>query len=810
MKKLLLPLFVVVCLVGDTSTLPNTATIPAQFGNISTRGFVQTGDNVMIGGFIIEGTEPKTVIVRAIGPELTQFGVPNALADPTLELHDGNRALIASNDNWQTTQIGGIISSDQVSAIQNSGLAPNQPSESAIIATLPPGNYTAVVRGKNNTTGVALVEVYSFSPATSSILGNISTRGLVQTGNSVMIGGFIIEGTEPKTVIVRAIGPELAQFGVPNALADPTLELHDGNRALIASNDNWQTTQIGGIISSDQVSAIQNSGLAPSQPSESAIIATLPPGNYTAVVRGKNNTTGVALVEVDNFALPTPFAASDVQTIINHAVTRAAAISPNSVIAVTDREGDVLGVWVMHSNDATDPEVATAVSKAGTAAYLSSNQNAFTSRTAGFIIQQHFPPGVINAAPGPLVGVGLSNLFISDINKFRGPHSVITFSATPGKTIQPVPNTSLDGTPGGVPLYKNGQLVGGLGVTGDGIPGPIPDFRAENPFIFIDGYDKDEDIALAGQHGYAPSSAILATNVFINGIRLPYVNSSTVFSNVTVQRGHADSHYPIRSAPVPFPYPVATVGGVSGQIRQPIQSDPRSGTINGQSRLTAAEVRSILSHAAHETCITRAGIRLPVGVSMKAFITVVNNPDEEGVAPVVLGTFRTGEATLFSWDVAVQKARTVIYYSRHDFLNFGVKVAMSVRCVGFLAQCNYPPGIDGNSQGPFNGQQERFSSLLGNHCDPAGIRFDPTSANVNPALPNGITIFPGAFGLYRNGVLVGAIGISGDGVDQDDIAGAAGCHDFLAPFAIRSDQFLFRGARLPYAKFPRDPSIPCQ
>jgi uncharacterized protein GlcG (DUF336 family) len=814
MKKLFAPLFVVVvCLVGDTSTLPNTPTTPSQFGNISTRGFVQTGDNVMIGGFIIEGTEPKTVIVRAIGPELTQFGVPNALADPTLELHDGTTALIASNDNWQTTQIGGIISGDQVGAIQNSGLAPSQASESAIIATLPPGNYTAVVRGKNNTIGVALVEVYSFSPGTRSILGNISTRGFVQTGDNVMIGGFIIEGTEPKTVIVRAIGPGLTQFGVPNALADPTLELHNGTTALIASNDNWQTTQIGGVISVDQVSAIQNSGLAPSQPSESAIIATLPPGNYTAVVRGKNNTTGVALVEVDNVATSTPFPASDVQTIINHAVTRAAAISPNSVIAVTDREGDVLGVWVMHSGDATDPEVATAVSKAGTAAYLSSNQNAFTSRTAGFIIQQHFPPGVINAAPGPLVGVGLSNLFFSDINTFRGPGSVIVSSSAPAKDgpINPVPNSSLDGSPGGVPLYKNGQLVGGLGVTGDGIPRPIPGFRAENPFIFIDGYDKDEDIALAGQHGYAPSSAILATNVFINGIRLPYVNSSTVFSNATVPRGHADSHYLIRSAPAPFAYPVATLGGVSGQIRQPIQSDPVAGSINGQPRLTKAEVTSILSHAAHQTCITRAGIRLPIGVPMKAFITVVNNPNADGMPPMVLGTFRTGEATLFSWDVAVQKARTVIYYSRHDFLNFGLKVAMSVRCVGFLAQCNYPPGIDGNPQGPFNGDQERFTGLVGNHCNPAGIRVKkgvmfPPDSN----LPNGITIFPGAFGLYRNGVLVGAIGISGDGVDQDDLAGAAGCHDFLAPFAIRSDQFLLRGARLPYAKFPRDPAIPCQ
>src|SRR5438046_9988491 len=300
-----------------------------------------------------------------------------------------------------------------------------------------------------------------------------------------MIGGFMIAGTEPKSGIVRAIGPQLTQFGVSNALADPTLELHDGNRALIASNDNWQTTQIGGIISSDQVSAIQNSGLAPSQPSESAIIATLPPGNYTAVVRGKNNTTGVALVEVDNFALSTPFAASDVQTIINHAVTRAAAISPNSVIAVTDREGDVLGVWVMHSGDATDPEVATAVSKAGTAAYLSSNQNAFTSRTAGFIIQHHFPTGITNTAPGPLVGVGLSNLSISDINEFKAPGSIPLFNATPGVAIMPVPGTSLDGGPGGVPLYKNGRLVGAIGVTGDGVPGPLWSFGAETQFIFI-------------------------------------------------------------------------------------------------------------------------------------------------------------------------------------------------------------------------------------------------------------------------------------------------------------------------------------
>src|SRR5262245_20802953 len=161
----------------------------------------------MSGRFSIEGSGPKTVIVRGIGLELTQFGVPNVLADPTLELHNSTGAVIASNNNWQTTVIGGIINSDQVSAIQNSGHVPSEPSESAIIATLQPGNYTAIVRGANNTVGVALVEVYDLSADIDSILGNISTRSLVQTGANVMIGGFIIEGSGPKTVIVRAIGP---------------------------------------------------------------------------------------------------------------------------------------------------------------------------------------------------------------------------------------------------------------------------------------------------------------------------------------------------------------------------------------------------------------------------------------------------------------------------------------------------------------------------------------------------------------------------------------------------------------------------
>ncbi len=272
--------------------------VQISLGNISTRSLVQTGENVMIGGFIVQGTGAKRVIIRAIGPELTQYGIVDAMADPRLELHDGTGALIGSNDNWQTTVIGGIITSSQVSDIQNSGHALTAASESAIIANLPPGNYTAIVQGVNNTTGVALVEVYDLSPGTTSLLGNISTRGSVQTGDNVMIGGFIVQGAGAKRVIIRAIGPELTQYGITNPLANPTLELHNGTGALIGSNDNWQTTILGGVITSDQVSDIQNSGHVPTAASESAIIANLPPGNYTAIVRGVNNITGVALVEV--------------------------------------------------------------------------------------------------------------------------------------------------------------------------------------------------------------------------------------------------------------------------------------------------------------------------------------------------------------------------------------------------------------------------------------------------------------------------------------------------------------------------------
>jgi len=206
--------------------------------------------------------------------------------------------LIASNNNWASTVIGGIITSNQVHEIQASGFAPGDPFESAIIADLPAGNYTAIVSGVNNTTGVALVEVDELSLGSGSILGNVSSRAFVQKDDDVMIGGFSIQGTQPKKVIIRAIGPELTQYGIPDALANPTLELHDGTGALIAYDNNWATTIIDGIITTNQARDIQASGHAPRDGRESAIIAELPPGNYTAIVRGVNNTTGVALVEV--------------------------------------------------------------------------------------------------------------------------------------------------------------------------------------------------------------------------------------------------------------------------------------------------------------------------------------------------------------------------------------------------------------------------------------------------------------------------------------------------------------------------------
>ncbi len=491
---------------------------------------------------------------------------------------------------------------------------------------------------------------------------------------------------------------------------------------------------------------------------------------------------------------------ADVATVIRQAATRARQVSPNSFIAIVDREGYVLGVWAVGTipSDPTEKatKIATAVSKAGTASFLSSNSEALTSRSAGFIVQQHFPPGVNNKPPGPLVGVNFSNLPFSDVNRFKDPATFMPYplsvSGPGGTNGAAIPGTSLSGSPGGVPLYRNGKLIGGVGVSGDG---------SQNVQL-VQHFDVDEDVALAGQIGFEPPSTILGSHVFIDGIRLPYVSSATELTFVAplASLGTEVAPYLLTNSPAVI-YTNAMLGGVVGQIRKPIHGDSLPGLIDGQTRLSSNEVRRIIGQAAARAKMTRAGIRLPRGRAAQVFITVVSNPDMPGAMPEVLGTFRTPDATIFSWDVAVQKARTAIFFSDNQR-------AFSTRTVGFLAQSLYPPGIVNTAPGPFLGLQEQFSGFTGfNVLNGAAVTNIPASFPPNPNLPNGITIFPGGFPLYRKGVLVGAIGVSGDGIDQDDLIAASGTVGFLPPLAIRADRQMYRDARLPYAKFPRNPEL---
>jgi hypothetical protein len=262
---------------GDSTSLITGTPTPSTLGNISTRLQVETGDNVLIGGFIITGAQPKNVIVRAIGPSLSSF-FPGVLADPVLELHGQGKFATITNDNWRSDQEAEIIATT---------IPPSNDLESAIVAPLPANNsaYTAIVRGVNNGTGIGVVEAYDLDQTVDSKLANISTRGFVQTGDNVLIGGFIVVGQDPLSVIVRAIGPSLPVSG---ALGDPTLSLYDSNGVLIAFNDNWRT---------DQEAEIVATGIPPLNDLESAIVRDFTPGSYTAIVRGVNSTTGIAVVE---------------------------------------------------------------------------------------------------------------------------------------------------------------------------------------------------------------------------------------------------------------------------------------------------------------------------------------------------------------------------------------------------------------------------------------------------------------------------------------------------------------------------------
>jgi len=553
---------------------------------------------------------------------------------------------------------------------------------------------------------------------------------------------------------------------------------------------------------------------------------------------------------------------AEVTAVLQQAVSRAAVVAPNAVVAVVDREGFVLGVWSVNGAPPTAANQANAIAKAGTAAFLSSAQNAFTPRTAAMIVQQNFPPGVVNKPPGPLVGVNFSQLAFSDINKYKLPAEAgrLTLGSSPAAPLTQIPTPltgGLAGTAGGVPLYRAGVLIGGVGVAGDGDNDPL-NITAST----VSSAKVDEDVALAGQVGFAPSPRILGNKVFVDGIALAYVASTTSLGVVTPLGGIGAAvagFAPTASPAGPLPYVPTTLGGVSGEIRQAIIADTTSAlvvtplggigaavagfaptaspagplpyvptTLGGVSgeirqaiiddttsalvpalRLTAAEVTAILTAGANRARTTRAGIRLPRGVPMQVFISVVNNPNAAGTPPVCLGTFCTSpDTTRFSWDVCVQKARTAVFFSS-DARGF------SARTVGFMAQGTYPPGIAGTTPGIFLGLQERFSIITPGGSVAAvntlnGAAFN-TSVAVNPNLPNGMTIFAGSMPLYRGGVLIGAVGVSGDGIDQDDLVAASAAAAlggiFLPPEPVRADRSLHRGARLPLVKFPRNPAL---
>jgi uncharacterized protein GlcG (DUF336 family) len=525
--------------------------------------------------------------------------------------------------------------------------------------------------------------------------------------------------------------------------------------------------------------------------------------------------------------------AGAVQTIIAQAVSTAAQLNRPVTVAVTDREGNVLGVFKMNGAPGSTqfrgggpgpsqvPSVLTgfvpvgldgtvvpaklaAISKAGTASLFSTRGNAFTTRTAGFIIQEHFPPGVDFRSGGPLYGVQFSSLPCSDIK-------------IPGLPL------GLSGDPGSVPIYQNGEAVGGVGIEGDGVYTVDRDpADSDQPF--------EEVIAVAAARGFEAPALIRGDNILVDGIRLAYLNVNSAPNPATIAFGSlpgaVDPLFPIRGAQ-PSQFSAAMTGGIAGEADTRFFPFIGSPSVTSNS-LTAADVTTIIAHAAQQANITRAAIRQPLGSNARVSIAVVD------VNGVVLGVFRQTDAPVFGFDVSVQKARTAAFYSSPgagaalraagfgsyvdraaaDGLKLDGSVAFTDRAGGFLHRPFFPDGINNTAAGPFSRQLNEWSVFnLGLQVDliktnlEAAISGSAVPCTAIAALPNGIQIFPGSAPLYKNGVLVGAIGISGDGVDQDDLIAGAGSAGYAPPAGIRSDQVFVRGVRLPYLKFPRSPNL---
>ncbi len=538
----------------------------------------------------------------------------------------------------------------------------------------------------------------------------------------------------------------------------------------------------------------------------------------------------------DDGAVPTPGApvplvaaatagnlsSGDVQTIISQAVSAAVSLNRNVTVAVTDREANVLGVFVMTGAPGSTtirsigsngrglegtvvPATLAAISKAGTGSIFSTSGNAFTTRTAGFIIQEHFPPGVQFRAGGPLYGVQFSSLPCSDIKK-------------------PALPLGLSADPGGLPIYKDGVAVGGVGIEGDGlytVDRDPTDF--DQPF--------EELIAASAVRGFEAPALIRADNILVDGIRLPYSNVASPPAPATMLFGSlpgvVPGAFPIRSAQTSA-FVSANVGGVGGEVDTRFFPFIAGALPAGANSLTTADVQTIIAHAAQQANITRAAIRQPLGSNARVTIAVVDAGGR------VLGVFRQLDAPVFGFDVSVQKARTAAFYSNAgaaallngagfgnyvgraaaDGLRLDGSVAFTDRAGGFLHRPFFPDGINDTAAGPFSTPLSEWSPFN------VGLQLDLIQANLLaaiggaavpcstiPNLPNGIQIFPGSIPIYKNGVLVGAIGISGDGVDQDDLISAGGANGYSPASAIRSDQVFVRGVRLPFIKLPRSPNL---
>src|ERR1700752_168646 len=621
---------------------------------------------------------------------------------------------------------------------------------------------------------------------------------------------------------------------------------------LFAMNLQLQPGETASAVTADAEDAnhtiyplsVENVDSIPDQPWASAVVIKLPEnlpqaGDVLVRIRYRDlvsNRVRVGIGHVgdgppdDLYAGPTPgilnpipptnivaatnLAQTDVQTLLQQAASAATALGKPVNIVVTDREGNVLGFLPMPGTPTPStirsvgrlgqglegtvvPAAEAATAKAATAAFFSTSGNAFTTRTAGFIIQEHFPPGISFRAGGPLYGVQFSSLPCGDIKK-------------------PSARLGLSADPGGLPIYKDGLPAGGIGIEGDGLYTVDRD-PADNDQPF------EEVIAVSAIRGFAAPAGIRGDTILVDGIRLPFSNITTALVPSTV----ASIAGSVVSAAPASEFIPQVVGGISGEV------SPRffpfiAGTAPGGNALTAAEVQTIIARAAQQANITRAAIRQPLGSNARVTIAVVDS------AGVVLGVFRQQDAPVFGFDVAVQKARSAAFFSGAnagpalrtagfgayvdraiaDGVRLDGAIAFSDRAVGFLHRPFFPDGIDNSTAGPFSTAIGNWSPFnVGLQLDLVRTNFlaalagPVASCTSIPGLTNGLQIFAGRVPLYKNGVLVGAIGISGDGIDQDDLIAAAGANGFSPPVGVRSDQFFVRGVRLPFVKFPRSPNL---